>query len=105
MPTRDQDPAQGAQRRLASLRAQLLPALSPGGAPCGACRYVDKPCRFPLHRPGLAAPWVVKPAIRVLHRQIGATYIAVPSILQLMSRAHAEKTQSLGLISSDIDLV
>ena len=29
-----QDPTQGAERRLASLRAELLPPLSAGGAPC-----------------------------------------------------------------------
>ena len=34
--TRHQDPAQGHQGRLASLRAELLPPLSPGGAACSA---------------------------------------------------------------------
>ena len=33
-PARDPDPAQGAEGRLASLRAELLPPLSSGGAPC-----------------------------------------------------------------------
>jgi formylglycine-generating enzyme len=50
-PARHQDPAQGAQRRLAPMRAQLLPPLPPGGAPCGADRHIDEPCRLPLRRP------------------------------------------------------
>ena len=45
-------PAQGAEGRLASLRAELLPALSSGGAPCRAGRHLDQPCRLSLHRPG-----------------------------------------------------
>ena len=49
-PAADPHPAQGAQGRLAPLRAQLLPALSPGGAPCRAGRHLDQPCRLPLHR-------------------------------------------------------
>ena len=42
------DPAQGAEGRLASLRAELLPPLPPGGAACRAGRYLDQPCRLPL---------------------------------------------------------
>ena len=49
-PARDQDPTQGDQRRVASLRAELLPPLSPGGAPCGTGRYVNEPCRLSLCR-------------------------------------------------------
>ena len=49
-PARDQDSAQGHQRRLASLCAELLPPLSPGGAPCGTGRYVNEPCRLSLCR-------------------------------------------------------
>ena len=53
-PRQPDDPhsAQGAEGRLASLRAELLPALSPGGAPCRAGRHLDQPCRLSLHRPG-----------------------------------------------------
>ena len=46
----DQNSAQGTQGRLASVRAELLPALPPGGAPCRGDRYVDQPCRFSLRR-------------------------------------------------------
>ena len=41
-------PAQGAQGRLAPLRAQLLPALPAGGALPGADRHVHLPRRLPL---------------------------------------------------------
>ena len=41
--SRDQNSAQGAQGRLASLRAELLPALSPGRASCPAGRHLDEP--------------------------------------------------------------
>ena len=51
-PAGDQDPAQGDQRRLASLRAELLPALPPCGAPGRADRHVDVAHRLPLHRAG-----------------------------------------------------
>ena len=47
-PAGDQDTAQGGQGRLASVRAQLLPPLSPGGAPRPAGRHLDEPCRLPL---------------------------------------------------------
>ena len=50
LPAADQDPAQGDQRRLASLRAELLPALSPGRAPRRADRHLDLPSRLPLHQ-------------------------------------------------------
>ena len=50
LPAQDQDSAQGAQRRLASVRAELLPPLSPGRAPRGAGRHVDEPCRIPMRR-------------------------------------------------------
>ena len=45
----DQDSTQGAQGRLASLRAQLLPPLSAGRAPCRAGRHVNEPCRLQVH--------------------------------------------------------
>ena len=50
-PAGDQDPAQGAEGRLASVRAELLPALPAGGALPGAGRHLDVPRRIPLHRP------------------------------------------------------
>ena len=34
------------QGRLASVRAELLPPLPAGGAPCGGGRYLDQPSRF-----------------------------------------------------------
>ena len=43
-------PAQGDQGRLASVRAQLLPALPAGGAPGADDRHLDMPHRLPLHR-------------------------------------------------------
>ena len=48
LPARDQDSAQGPERRLASLRAELLPPLSPGRAPRRADRHLDQPCRLSL---------------------------------------------------------
>src|SRR6185312_10756509 len=52
VPAADQDSAQGAQGRLAPLRAELLPSLSPGCAACGADRYLDEPCRVSLRGEG-----------------------------------------------------
>ena len=51
LPAADQDPAQGDQRRLAPVRAELLPALPPGRAPRPAGRHVHQPRRLPLRRP------------------------------------------------------
>src|SRR5271154_6236373 len=48
LPAEHQNPAQGAQRRLAPMRAELLPPLSPGRAPCRAGRYVNKSRRVSL---------------------------------------------------------
>ena len=45
---RDQNSSQGAQRRLASVRAELLPPLPSGRAPCGTGRYVDEPRRISM---------------------------------------------------------
>ena len=50
VPAEHQDPAQGAQGRLASVRAKLLPPLPAGGAPCRADRYVDQSRRISLRR-------------------------------------------------------
>ena len=47
-PADDPHSAQGAEGRLASLRAELLPALSAGRAPRRADRHVDQPRRLPL---------------------------------------------------------
>ena len=48
LPAQHQNPAQGHQGRLASVRAELLPPLSAGGAPCRGGRYLDQPSRIPL---------------------------------------------------------
>ena len=50
LPAGDQNSAPGHQRRLASVRAGLLPPLPAGGASCGAGRHVHEPCRFPMHQ-------------------------------------------------------
>ena len=47
-PAEHQDSAQGAEGRLASLRAELLPPLPAGRAPRRADRHLDQPCRIPL---------------------------------------------------------
>ena len=43
-----QDSAQGLEGRLAFVRTELLPSLSPRCASCGGDRYLDQPCRIPL---------------------------------------------------------
>ena len=48
LPARHQDPAQGPQGRLASVRAQLLPPLSAGGSARAAGRHIHQPRRFSL---------------------------------------------------------
>src|SRR5580698_3665873 len=45
LPAADQDSAQGHQRRLASVRTELLPPLPPGRAACGSGGYVHEPSR------------------------------------------------------------
>ena len=50
LPAADQDPPQSHQRRLASVRAELLPPLPPGRAPCGSGGYVDEPSRVSVCR-------------------------------------------------------
>src|SRR5580700_6948186 len=52
LPGRRQNSTQGAQRRLAPVRPQLLPPLPAGGASCAAGRYLDEPRWLPLHHPG-----------------------------------------------------
>ena len=47
--------AQGGEGRFASLRAQLLPALSAGRTPCATDRQRHEPCRLPLRGPGPGA--------------------------------------------------
>ena len=49
-PARHQDSAQGDQRRLAPVRAELLPPLPPGSASCRGNRYVDESYRFSMHQ-------------------------------------------------------
>jgi len=48
VPARDSDPTQGAERRLASLRAELLPPLPARRAARRAGRHLHKPCRLSL---------------------------------------------------------
>ena len=50
-PTRDPHSAQGHQGRLAPVRAELLPPLSPGGAIPRADRHLHVASRVPVHRP------------------------------------------------------
>ena len=45
-----QDSAEDHQRWLASVCAELLPALSPGDTPCRTGRHFDEPCRFSPRR-------------------------------------------------------
>ena len=47
--SRNQNSPQSHQRRLASVRAELLPTLPPGRAPRRAGRHFNKPCRLSLH--------------------------------------------------------
>ena len=49
VPAKDQNSAQGAQRRFAPVRSELLPPLSAGRAPRRADRHVDEPRRISLH--------------------------------------------------------
>jgi hypothetical protein len=44
------NPAQGYQWRLASLRTELLPALSPHRSTCASDRYVYQPSRISMRR-------------------------------------------------------
>ncbi len=60
----DQNPAQGAERRLASLRAELLPPLPPGRPARRAGRHVHEPRRFSLHRAREASALTAPPARR-----------------------------------------
>ena len=50
LPAQHQDSAESDQRRLVSLRAELLPPLSPRRAPRRADRHLDLPSRLPLHQ-------------------------------------------------------
>ena len=52
VPAANQDPPQGAEGRFASMRAELLPPLSSGRAPCRAGRYIHQPCRIQVRCPG-----------------------------------------------------
>ena len=56
-----QDSAQGAEGRVAPLRAELLPPLPARGAPCRADRYLHQPCRIPLREEDASRGIVVSP--------------------------------------------
>ena len=47
------DSAKGTEGRLASVRTELLPALSASGSPSRARRHVSEPRRVPMHHPKL----------------------------------------------------
>jgi arylsulfatase A-like enzyme len=50
VPARHHHPAQSIEGRFAFVRAQLLPPLSSGGAPCGTHRHIDEPCGVSLRQ-------------------------------------------------------
>ena len=60
-PAEHQDPAQGDQGRLASVRAELLPPLPAGGAPCRGDRYLDEPRRIPMREEDCSNGIIVSP--------------------------------------------
>ena len=68
VPAEHQDSAQGPEGRLAPVRAELLPPLPAGGAPCGADRYLHKPCRIPMREEDASRGIVVSP-----HSEEGAS--------------------------------
>ena len=61
VPAQHQDSAQGDQGRLASVRAELLPPLSPGGAACGGDRYLDQSSRIPVREEDCRTGIIVSP--------------------------------------------
>src|SRR4029079_10545170 len=54
-----QDSTKGHQRRLAFVRAELLPALPAGSAPCGASRYFHQSSWLSMH-PARSHRWIIK---------------------------------------------
>ena len=75
-PAGNQDPAQGGEGRLASLRAELLPPLPPGRAPRAAGRHFRQPHRLSLRGQGQGpARWLRRPSRRrfcvARHRRCG----------------------------------
>ena len=62
-----EDSTEGHQRRLAFVRAELLPTLPAGSAPCGAGRYLYESSRLSMHPAtdcrfvinGRMRPWVI----------------------------------------------
>src|SRR5262249_55220809 len=56
-----QDPAESDERRIAPVRAELLPALSTGGAHGAAHRYFHLSSWFSLHRPAVPATNLTSP--------------------------------------------
>src|SRR5262249_15266130 len=59
MSTQHSYPPQSIERRFASLRAELLPPLSPGRASCRAGRYLDQPRRIQVRSAKTGRPAVI----------------------------------------------
>src|SRR5262249_56260169 len=85
LPTEHQDSAQGSQRRLASLRAELLPPLPAGSAARAADRYLDAPYCVSLHHPGKG---------NVVKKTISFLVAGVVAIGALASGASAQSSGS-----------
>ncbi len=60
-PAEHQNSAQGSERRLAPLCAELLPALSAGRPPCRGDRYVHQPRRIPVREEDSSSGIIVSP--------------------------------------------
>ena len=73
-----QNSAQGDQGRLASLRAELLPTLSTGGAPCAGGRFIDEPRRISLCRSNQESTMSLKLVAGLLTLTLGASF-ALPA--------------------------
>src|SRR5580692_5057329 len=113
-PAQQQDPAQGDQGRLASVRAELLPPLSAGGASRRGRRYVDEPPRIPLRRSrealkrGSTPQWEVQ--VMTISRKLSLSLCAsVAAVSLLCSQASAQqppqKPNILFIMGDDIGIM